>query len=72
MSRHDHYGPGAGPPAGKKHVLLRIPKSGLFYEGGRFFDGDMNPLRWSGIIPIFPSHARAETAKKKQIEKYPD
>ena len=72
MSRHDHYDPFTQPPEGKKHVLLRIPKSGLFYDGGAFFDGDMNRLRFDGVIHVFPSHARAETAKKKHLERYPD
>jgi len=72
MSRHDHYDPFTDPPEGKKHVLLRIPKSGLFYDGGAFFDGFGDRLRFDGTIHVFPSHARAETAKKKHIERHPD
>jgi hypothetical protein len=60
------------PNNDKRYTLLWIPKSGLFFEGGEFLDGKRERIRWDRTIRIFASHARAETAKKRILEKFPD
>lgn len=54
------------------YVLLWVPKSGLFYDGGDFFDGKQMPIGWDRTIHVFSSHSRAETAKQKTLAKFPD
>jgi hypothetical protein len=63
---------GLRPADGKKWTLMWIPQTGLMYDGGKFFDGQMNEVKWDRVIRIFPSHARAETAKKRILERHPD
>jgi hypothetical protein len=60
------------PNNDKRYTLLWIPKSGLFFEGGEFLDGKRERIKWDRTIHIFASHARAETAKKRILEKFPD
>jgi hypothetical protein len=60
------------PIQAKKYTLLWIPRSGLFFETGNFFDGKGERIRWDRTVHIFASHARAETAKKRVLEKSPD
>jgi hypothetical protein len=60
------------PNQAKKYTLLWIPSTGLMHEGGRFFDGNMRPIQWDRVIRIFRSHARAEVAKKRILDRYPD
>ena len=63
---------GKPTPKPRGYTLLWIPKSGLFYDGGSFLDGKQERIRWDRTIHIFASHAKAETAKKRILERYPD
>jgi hypothetical protein len=60
------------PNQAKKYTLLWIPGTGLMYSGGEFFDGNLRPIGWDRTIRIYASHARAETAKKRILERFPD
>ena len=62
------------PVDNRQYTLLWIPKTGLFYDGGGsgFTDGKGDTIRWDRTVYVFPSHQRAETAKQKMIDKYPD
>jgi hypothetical protein len=72
MGRYDNNPFPKKLPGPQKYTLMWIPSTGLMYDGGEFFDGQMKPIRWDRTIHIFQSHAKAETAKKKILEKYPD
>jgi hypothetical protein len=63
---------GLVPLAEKKFTLLWIPRSGLFYDGGKFLDGDGNQIRWNHTIPLFATHAKAATAKNRVIYEHPN
>lgn len=54
-----------------KHVLLWIPKSGLFYDQGRFYDGEGKEIKWGRTIPAYSTHAHAQTAKRRVVTKFP-
>lgn len=54
------------------YTLLWIPKTGLHYSGGDFFDGRQQLIAWSRTIHVYPTHSQAETAKKKVLERHPD
>lgn len=59
--------------AGSSHYcLLWIPASGLFYDGGGFFDGNRDRVPWRGTLPVFKTHAKAVTAKKKMKQRFPE
>ena len=74
MPRRDHFieDDSLRPADGKKWTLLWIPRTGLMYQSGLFFDGQMNEVKWDRVIRVFPSHSRAETAKKRILERHPD
>jgi hypothetical protein len=63
---------GIDPIHEKKFTLLWIPRSGLFYDGGKFMDGTGNEIEWNRTIPLFPSMYAAEIAKAGVLEKHPD
>jgi hypothetical protein len=67
---HDGYAYEQEKP--KKYTLLWIPKSGLHYQSGLFFDGFQMPINWDRTIQVFASHARAETAKQRILDRFPD
>lgn len=54
------------------YTLMWIPKTGLHYLGGDFFDGKQQLIGWDRTVPIYSSHARAETAKKRILERFAD
>ena len=56
----------------KRYTLMWIPRSGLFWDGGQFLDGKQERIRWDRTIRIYASHARAETAKMRIMEKFPE
>lgn len=59
-------------PQNKKYTLLFIPHDGLFFSGGEFLDGHGNRITWDRSIPVYPSHSRAETARDRILERYPE
>ena len=60
------------PIQAKKYTLMWIPKNGLFFDGGEFLDGTRQRISWDRTITIYASHARAETAKKRIMDRFPD
>lgn len=55
----------------KKFVLLWIPKSGLFYDGGQFFDGYQDRINWDRTLPLYDTASEAEEAKQRIMARYP-
>ena len=56
----------------RRYMLMWLPKSGLFYDGGDFFDGQGNALNWDRTIPTYSTPQRADTSKKRIVEAHPD
>lgn len=52
------------------YTLLWVPKSGLFFDGVTFTDGNGNTIQWRHEIHIFPSWEAANEAKGKVVAKY--
>ena len=70
MSRHGREG--KMPNQAKKYTVLYVPNSGLFFEGGEFVDGRRERIEWNRTIPVYESHMRAQTARDKILESWPD
>lgn len=54
------------------YALMWIPRSGLFWVNGELVDGEYRRVQWDRKLQVFKSYARAETAKKRVLEKFPD
>jgi hypothetical protein len=53
------------------YTLLWIPRTGLFYSGNHFRDGDRAIINWDKTIPVFKTSQRAEQAREKILAAYP-
>ena len=54
------------------YVVLWIPANGLFYRGGEFTDGKMNPIGWDRTIKVYSTFSEAEQAKNSTLARFPD
>ena len=55
----------------KKYVLLWIPESGLFFNGGQFRDGFGHEIRWDRTLTLFDTASAVDVEKKKIIKQFP-
>lgn len=59
------------PQDGKMFALLWVPKTGLYFEGGAFLDGEDNHIPWSGKVTIFSTFKRAKENRNAVVKKFP-
>jgi hypothetical protein len=53
------------------YALLWIPRTGLFYSGNHFRNGEHTIVDWDKTIPIFKTSQRAEEAREKILAAHP-
>jgi hypothetical protein len=52
------------------YTLLWVPRTGLHYTQGHFFDGQMATIPFNGTIHLYPSKPAAMAERKRQEEKW--
>jgi hypothetical protein len=58
------------PQQDKKYTVMYVPRSGLFFSGGAFFDGHQNRIPWRHVIPVYRSHSAACVARDRVRERW--
>jgi len=58
------------PEKARKHAVMYVPRSGLFWTGRDFIDGRANRVLWSRTIPVWNSHAGAVAFRDRQRDRW--